>query len=167
MATQAFIEAGKRAKTSYSKSRLSKIPSSLNTFVNDMRERLGEPEYNSKPGLHDNQIAKVATTTNEVSIGNGVKPQQHESSGAVNSTTLKKPTNKTYTRRSRKKKLTPRSIPKNDSIKRNTVVTSKSSKKFDHRIDNQFQKPLRPRTPGAIVYTVDQDGDFSRKELNT
>ena len=164
MATQAFFEAGIRAKTSYSKSRLSKIPSPLYTFVHDMRERLGEPEHNNKSGLHNDQMSEVATTTNETPIGNGVQAQ-HESNVAMNSIT-RKTTGKTYIGRSRKKKLTPKSLPNKDSMKRNTVVTSNLSKKFDHR-RNQFQKPLRPRTPGAIVYTVDENGDFSRKELNS
>lgn len=166
MASKAFQDAGRKARNTYSKSRLSKVPSALNSFVHDMREMLNEPEqsnHNHPQSYHqtDKETPVTAESLHKMTTATGV--------GKKSPTFKTIPETKIYKGRQRKKKMTnrPNSAPNASLRKRDGFSTQHlSKKKFDHRKDHQQKKPLRPRTPGALVYTIGKDGEYSREEVN-
>lgn len=163
MAVSAFMEAGKKARTSIAKSSLSKLPSKLKILTNELREQLYDPTENhdvpqviNQSDIHvplDSTSSKDADTT--VEIGSD---KSNESSQYVPST------GQPYVRH-KKKKSRPKTADGNLSQLKRTgtqLLNQNRSTKFDHR-KSSFKKQLRPRTPGSIIYTVNEDGGFERE----
>ncbi len=142
--------------------------------MNDMREKLIEPDYNStKPLQHYQAVTneekrpystKMDSNMNAATQDNLTVMHKREKNLTHPKTV---PTTKQYIGRTKKKMLRPRSAPHSSQQGSHTVVSSKLSRKytFDHRKD-QFKQTLRPRTPGS-VYTIDEDGGYTREESNS
>ena len=154
MAAQAFMEAGKKAKSSIAKSKLSKIHGKIKTMTSELREQLILQEGTIPPLHHAGQ-----NTTNSEQNALETKPDEDR----VRQKHSQKPeiTKKIYLGH-KKKSSRPKSAPAKQT-KKGTLLNQNRSPVFDHRKDS-FRKQLRPRTPGALVFTINEDGGYTKEE---
>ncbi len=158
MAAKAFIEAGRKARTSIAKSRLSQIPSKVRRLTNDIREQLvfNEIDLTSKQDININKLQS------NIIAPSG--PQKHGDLDLKGPATRVKEGQIQFTK-SQKKKLRPKSAPSSQMNPKRGLLNHSRSTTFDHR-RSSFKKNIRPRTPGSIVYVINEDGDFNRENNN-
>jgi hypothetical protein len=159
VAAKAFM-AGKKAKTSLATSRLSKLPAKIKTIRNDIRDQLilvpPPPRNSNKEGSMDPSKIQPSMST-ELRTGE-IIDDKNSNADRPALTSAKSP--KSYRRK--KPKQRPASAP---ALQRNKshLLVQYGSTKLDHR-KSTVSKRMRPRTPGSIVYTIEDDGMFSREQ---
>jgi hypothetical protein len=162
MAVKAFAEAGNRAKNSVANSKLSKIPSAFKLLTNELRDQLSSPT--TQQGEHTIQSNEQSFV--QESNGDTTMKSTTDDGRAVQQEKLEynKQTPVGYQNlRHKKKKVRPKTAPITSNGERGSLLHQNRSTRFDHR-KGSFKKTLRPRTPGSIIYTVNENGDFNRED---
>lgn len=160
MAARAFVEAGKRAKSSITKSRLSTIPSKVRLLTAELHEHLAVTE-SQRPGS--------SNTVSSLNSLDSLKKENMMTTGRTNSNNndldSTQKGRKTPIRHKKKKKTRPKSAPNSQFTNGESDLLNLSrSTRFDHR-KNLFSRPTRPRTPGSIAYTINEDGKFTKEDI--
>ena len=160
MAAKAFVEAGKRARNSIARSRLSQIPSKVRLLTAELREHLAVPET-QRPGSSNNHSLISLDSLEKKNMTTTGGTSSDELDDVLHSTqTIRKPPI-----RHKKKKYRPKSAPSSQTRNGgNHLLNLNRSTRFDHR-KNSFSRPIRPRTPGCIAYTINEDGNFTREDI--
>ncbi len=157
IAAKAFIEAGEKARNSFSKSRLSNtVSTKLKTLTRDARrEQLSVSSQNK----NDVSIERVELSASETNV----KENKREIETKLDHDNLNLISTKSTSFRHKEKKLRPKSAPINQVQKsKSQLLFQNRSTKIDHR-KSSLKTQLRPRTPGSLVFVVNEDGGFQKE----
>lgn len=155
---KAFIEAGEKARNSFSKSRLSnKVSAKLKTLTKDARREQLSVSSENDNGDSKERVELNASKTSAKENKRGVETK-------LDNDNLHLIYTKSTSFRHKENKLRPKSAPINQVQKsRSQLLFQNRSTKIDHR-KSSLKIQLRPRTPGSLVYVVNEDGGFQKEE---
>lgn len=155
MATKAFVKAGeKKARESFAKSRLSKVPTKLKSITRETRTLFVNDTELKIPTNIDSSSAPSVEPKNVLLLEQKKNSQFHESSNKKLTTRL------SISRHKQRKTQHP--VP---SFTDSNKIQKKGNRStvFDNRKSSFFNHELRRRTPGSIVYTVNESGESKRE----